>query len=519
MIHRFVSGSVSLGLALALGCLGGCHGDEPAAPIDGKQSTTTAAQDAEHAISQAGHALAFTMDSNGTLSKTADATGSSTSTVVSPDMMPVSSMPPSILKAMVGPALTAQVTGMTMPSMMTAEEKFDQIASQLRRLMEERLFVDSNLETNQNGAATYLLKPDPTCRPLPGDDAAPGTVPDVDEKCQTDLTKVEVRVTVTKDGDGARLRVVVGPQRLELAVFFIHSDLLAVEVNLPQTKAAVDYVNTTLGKNDSPSQSYDELTGKVRSSIQILGADKAAFGFSILEPLAVAQSGGARFTTAAADPLYRITGDGTTRTAELQVNLGPTESDGTWDPKGTGVANRDLRVIIGGLYGTYALDEAAKTVTLKDVGIGETKLVVRGSTIFDLNLNASSMRRFSGLVRVNPDDSAHIEIAPKFDLTLGFDYNAIASDLSSPPSAKVAHDTYGVALTGAGGTLAVDTIRSTSAFNGGLKVVAGLLTISAASAPAETVTVPAGKCLTSVTGGAPTGTNAVLGALQAVDCP
>jgi len=519
MTHRSVSGSVSLGLALALGCLGGCHGDQPGAPIDGKQSTTTAAQDAEHAISQAGHALAFTMDSDGTLSKTADATGSSTSSVVSPDMMPVSPMPPSILKAMVGPALTAQVTGMTMPSMMTAEEKFDQIASEIRRLMEDRLFVDSNLESNDNGAATYLLKPDPTCRPLPADDAAPGTLPDIDEKCQTDLTKVAVRVTVTKDGDGARLRVVVGPQRLELSVFIIHSDLLAVEVNLPQTKAAVDYANTTLGKNDSPTESYDELAGKLRSSIQILGADKVAFGVSILEPVAVAQTGGARFTTAATDPLYRITGDGAARTADLQVNLGPTESDGTWDPKGTGVANRDLRVIIGGLYGTYALDEAARTVTLTDVGIGETKFVVRGSTIFDLNLNDSSMRRFSGLVRVAADDSAHIEIVPKFDLKLGFDYNSIASDFSSPPSAKIAKDTYGMSLIGGGGTLAVDTVRSTSTFGGGLKVVAGLLTISAASAPGETVTVPAGKCLTSVTGGAPVGTNAVLGALQSVDCP
>jgi len=254
MTHRFasVSGPVSVGLALALGCLGGCQGNEPGGPIDGKQSTTTAAHDAEHAISQAGHALAFAMDSNGTLSKTADATGASTSAVVTSDMMPAP-MPPSILKAMVGPALTAQLTGMTMPSMMTTEEKFDQIASEIRRLMEERLFVDSNLESNDNGAATYWLKPDPTCRPLPADDAAPGTIPDIDAKCQTDLASVEVRVTVTKDGDGARLRLVVGPQRLELGVFIIHSDLLAVEVDLPQTKAAVDYVNTTLGKNDSPT--------------------------------------------------------------------------------------------------------------------------------------------------------------------------------------------------------------------------------------------------------------------------
>lgn len=512
MTHR----SVSLGLVLALGCLGGCHGNESGGgPVDAKQSTTTAAQNAERAISQAGHALAFSIDSNGTLSKTADATGSTSSSVMP---MMQTSMPPSLLKAMVGPALTAQATGMTMPSMMTAEEKFDQIATEIRRVMQERLFVDSNLESNDNGTATYLLKPDPTCRPLPADDAPAGTVTDIDQKCAMDLTKVEVRVAISNDGDGSRLRFLIGPQHLELAVFIIHSDLLAMEVNLPQTKAAVDYINTTLGKTDSPTGNFDELAGKVRSSVQILGTNKAAFAFAVLEPIVVAPAGEGRFTTAAADPFYKITGDGTARTAELQMGIGATEVDATWDPQHMGLSNRDLHFTMAGFYGRYALDDAAKTITLTDVGIGETRFTVRGSTIFDMNLNASAMRRFSGLIRVNADDSAHIELTPKFDLSLAFDYNSVAADFSSPPSMEIAHDTYGVALTGSG-TLAVDTVASTPTFRGGLKVLAGMLSLTAASAPAETVTVPTGKCLTSVAGGAPAGTNALLGALQSVDCP
>ena len=512
----FAAVGLPLGLTLMLGAVAAC-GESGGGPIDGKQSTNAAAANVERALSQAGKALAFTFASDGTLAKTAGATGSSTSAVAAPMMG--DGLPPAMLKAMVGPALTAQATGVAMPSMMTTEEKLDQIGAELRRLMNERLFVDSNLESNDAGTATYLLRPDPTCRPLPADDAPPGTVPDIDPKCAMDFTKVDVRVAVSKDGDGARLRFLIGTQRLELVVFIVHSDLLAVEEDLPQTQAAVDEINAKLGTNDSPTGTYDRLAGKIRSSVQLLAANKVRFAVSILEAVDVAKTGGARFTSAATDPLYAVTGDGTSRRAQLELGLGTTVAETTWDPKGTGVTNRDERVTIGGVYGRYDLDESTKTITVTDVGVGETMVAVRGETIFDLGLNLSSMRRFSGFVRVNADDSTHLELTPKLDLTLAFDYQAVASELASAPSMAVAHDSYEVALDNGGAPTAVDTVAKSDTFAGGLRVAAGQLTLSAASTPTQTVTVPAGKCLTSSSGGAPAGTNAFLGALVVSDCP
>ena len=512
----------STGFVVALGVAAGCN---PSKPLDEKQATETAAVNAETAIQQAGKALSFIVDDNGTV-KTVSSAGTSTGTVMSQTagamaargaVAASTAMPHSMLRALVGPTVSAQVTGTAMPSMMTASEKFDQAASELRKLMEQRLFVPSNLEGNDGTTATYLLKPDPTCRPLPADDAPAGTVPDIDAHCQDELTKVEVRIAVRDDGDGSKLTVEIGPARLQLVAFIVHSDFLAADVDLAMAKAATDYIDAQLG-TDAPSSSYDRLTGTLRLSLKRLGDQKVMAAFSVLQAVDVAETNGPELVTAAADPAYALTGDGVSRTATLQVGIGASEVDSSWDPRKTGVVNRDEKITIGGAYGTYTLDENARKITLADVGMGEERFSVRGMPILDLNLNADSARRFSGAVTVNADDTVHVELAPQFNLNLAYDYQSIASELSSPPSAATLHDTYAVVLANGGDIAAFDTVKASGTFTGGVKVVAGTLTLSAASAPDATVTVPAGKCLSSTTA-APAGTNPLLGALSVSDCP
>lgn len=510
------------GLAVVLGGAVGCN---PSKPLDEKQATASAAVNAEAAIQQAGKALSFIVEDNGTV-KTVSGAGTSTGKVMSQAasamaargaVAAATAMPRPMLRALVGPTVSAEMTGTAMPSMMTADEQFDQAASELRKLMEQRLFVDSNLEGNDGTTATYLLKPDPTCRPLPADDAPAGTVPDIDAHCQDELTKVAVRVAVTSDGDGSKFTVQIGPARLQLVAFIVHSDFLAADVDLAMAKAASDYIDAQLG-TDAPSSAYDRLAGTLRFSLKRLGDQRVTVAFSILQAVDVAETNGPEILTAAADPAYALTGDGVARTATLQVGMGATEVDGPWDPQATGAINRDEKITIGGASGTYTLDENAKKITLTDAGYGEEKISVRGTPILDLNLNADAMRRFSGVVTVNADDTVHVELTPEFNVTLAYDYQSVASELSAPPSAATLHDTYAIVLANGGNTTALDTVKAGGTFTGGLKVVAGTLTISAASAPAETVTVPAGKCLSSPTTAA-AGTNALLGALSVSDCP
>ena len=497
-----------LGL-FAAACQGG------GSTIDPKGATVRAAGYTEEAMHQTGLALGFTASDSGTVKKVMGASGSSASAVVAP--MLGAGMTPAMARALVGPQVTAMLTDTAMPTMMTAEEQFDQIGKQLRQLMEDRLFVDANLESQTGDTAVYLLHPDPTCRPLPADTDPAGTVPPISMSCADDLNKVPFRISVTNDGDGVKMTVLVGPAKQELVTVIVHSDELALQVDLPQAKAASDYINQQLG-NGSPGGQYDRLAGKMEWSLTKLGDQKVKAAFSILEALDIASTGSSAVTVAASSPVFAVSGDGITKSATLQLGLGATVVDGTWDPQGLGVANRDLHVSLGGIYGSFQLDDNAHQILVTDAGIGETKVMVRTSTIFDLNLNADSMRRFSGRVVANPDDTVQIEVTPKFDASLAFDYNSVASELSSPPSATIAHDTYSVALLNGGQPAIIQTVKSTDTFGGGIRVVAGTLTLGAASAPTGTVTVNAGQCLSSVTP-APTGTNPFLGQLISGACP
>lgn len=485
--------------------------------VDEKALTQNAALRTESLLHDTGAAMGF-VAADGSTVKTIMGSGSSAAdTLMSPTL--AASMPPTtMLRAMVGPRATQKMTGVELlPSMMTPEEQFDEVGNQLRRLMEERLFVDSNLEGKDGGTATYLLRPDPTCRPLPdaSDPAAPP--PAVNADCADTFTKVQVRVAVSSDGDGARFTVLVGPDRMELISVIVHSDELAVQANLPKAKSASDYLRAQLGE-EAPVQDYERLAGTVRLSLKKAGAGAVTAAWSIIEKLDIAQKNGPAYSSAAADPLLAVTADGTRRTARLDLGLGATKVDSTWDPRSTGATNRDLHVELGGVYGHFLLDEAAKEIVVTDAGVGQIKVAARTATLMDLNLNADTMRRFSGKLASNADGTTRVEITPKADLTVAFDYNAVASELTSPPDPSVAHETYAVSLTNGGAAAILQEAPSTATFAGGLKVVAGTLTLGIASAPAQTVTVSAGRCLTS-RDPAPEGSNPLLGKLVAADCP
>jgi hypothetical protein len=325
-----------------------------------------------------------------------------------------------------------------------------------------------------------------------------------------------VRVAVQADGDGSRMIVLIGADRRELVVVIVHSDELALEVDLAKAKAASDLIQEQLG-NSSPTGTYSRLAGKVRSSLKKVGLQKVTAALSILEALDVANSSGGSIKMAASNPLYALTSNGISKTAQLQIGLGATDIATSWDPQGTGIQNDDFHMTMAGFYGIVSLEESAQRILLTDVGIGSTKYTVRGTTIVDLNLNAGSMRRFSGKL-TNSGNISRLELTPTFDLSLALDFNAIASDFSSPPSVQVGHETYSVVVVNGSAPAVIEEAPSTATFTGGLKMIAGSLAFGAASVPAEQVVVTAGRCLSAISTAAP-GANPVLGKLLVSDCP
>ena len=485
-------------------------------PIDPANLADLAARHAREIVHQSGGGVAFTQEESSGLNTIAagfeDANDGLAGAMPSP-------VPPSMASAMRDSPLAAAMAGA--PSVLTTEEQFDDTADQLKIWLRERVLADANLESKSDDEAIYLLRPDPTCRRIPHADDPPGTLPELSTSCVDDLTRLPVRVAMRADGDGARLTILIGPDRVPLSVFVIHSDLIALEMDLPNAYRATQVIEQTLG-TDSPSGArFDALTGKIRVALHKDGARKVTFSASVLEAIHVgtldsAGGLGPDVKLAASDPTIAVTADGMLQALTVKVDMGALDVLGDWDPMSVASPNRDLRVQVGGLHGQATFTEARDEFVATGVGVGATTVDAHGLRVFDLGLNANDARRFDARVFVNAAGQPEVELTPRFDLDLGFHLGRVASEYTTPPASHLLEETYGVLLDNGGAPASVAAAPATATFGGGIKVTAGTLTIASTGAP-QPVVVPAGKCLTGV-GTVPAGAHPVLGAFSVVDC-
>jgi len=245
-------------------------------PIDPANLADLAARHAREMVHQSGGGVAFTQEDGSGLNTIADGMQGAGDGIAG--AMP-SPMPASMTSAMGDSPLAGQMAALG--SMLTTEEQFDETADQLKIWVRERVLADANLESQTDDEAIYRLHPDPTCRRIPSADDPPGTIPELNTSCVDDLGRLEVRVSLRADGDGVRLGILIGPGRIPLSVFIIHSDLLAMEMDLPSAYQATQVIEQTLG-TDSPSEArFDALTGKIRLAIHKDGDRKVTFSASV----------------------------------------------------------------------------------------------------------------------------------------------------------------------------------------------------------------------------------------------
>jgi hypothetical protein len=141
---------------------------------------------------------------------------------------------------------------------------------------------------------------------------------------------------------------------------------------------------------------------------------------------------------------------------------------------------------------------------------------VRGTHIADIDFNPRDGRKMDVTVTA-AGDVPRLAVSPKYDLSLAFNLGAVAGDFKDPPPAQLLHETYTIVLDGANPAV-IEPAKAAAPFNGGIKVVAGTLTIATNGSPTTTVVVPAGKCLTGKDP-VPMGAHPVLGGLDVVSCP
>jgi hypothetical protein len=420
---------------------------------------------------------------------------------------------PAPLMGMVGhsPAVMGSMSDL---SLLTKQEQYDETAKDLEVFIRDRLLAASNIESKTDTEVVYLLASDPTCRKLPSQ-VQPGQAPALDETCARDLAKLQVRIVLRADGDGARFSVQLGPDRQELSAFVVHSDLLAWEIGLASARHAGEYADMALGTAGDMSP-FTRLEGRLRIALQKVGDRKVTLSFGVQEAVAL-ETSDALFTTDRSDPLFAVTADAPARQVTFKLAVGATLIGAGWDPRGTGASNKDLHISLGGLYGATTLTDHAETLILKGAGLGHTAVSAHGITFVEIDLDAADGRKLDLEVTTVPgSEIPRLAVTPRFDLAIATRLGAIASDFKSPPPEYLRDEVFGVLLE-PGAPPAIELRGPSGSFRGGIKVASGALTLSARNAGAK-VMVPEGQCLTGLPQ-PPAGAHPILGGLTAATCP
>jgi hypothetical protein len=391
-------------------------------------------------------------------------------------------------------------------------DDLDMQADDVRKVIHDRLLAETNLESQSDSEAIYLLKPDPTCRSIKDDT--------VDQGCVEDLPKLQIRLRLTRSGDGAQIDLLFGPARLRPASVTITSTQLAVAVYLAPLKDTILFVSSALGE-DAP-----ELPATMRGSFDVSltkeGPKRVTAALSVGEDIEFSD-GEVTIRTAATRPALAFTADGAARSITGKVNIARTEVIVPWDPTPR-VIGAKADIVLGGLTGETTFTDQDKQIVLKRLGLGQgssyLEVIEGGATkrVVQADLNPQDGRVFDLAITFDAQNKPRITLTPRVDFSLMCHLDLVASDFDEAPPSFLLDETYRLQLDPAGGTsVALEPFESTApGEEGGIKIVEGKFSFSSNKAMTP-VTAAAGQCLVGTE--PPAGSHPLLGGLKVVSCP
>lgn len=405
-------------------------------------------------------------------------------------------------------------------STVTLDQRINDVSINLERWVKERLLAEANLVTKTDTEATYLLKGDPTCRPL----VAPGApTPEVDADCKAELEKIQVTVFMKAILDGVSLNFAVGPDKLEMSHIIVRLDGLEWRADWSKASVAADFINATLGKPGEPnSEKYRKLAGKTTLNIRKEAQRGVSITGTITEALEAIKINKdkkdvAQFTLASSmTPILSITGDGGAQSMSLELVFGAGEFKGPWDPNRTGAVNTDHRSYFTGFTARGRLTEKTKTVELSELNITDYVEEVRGLKTLTTVINPGAMGKVNILAQVESGGLARFEISPKLEIVADFKMGQLANDFTGQKP-YLPDEVFNMVIGGTGaGPVHARLLKQGSQF-AGVEVGAGNLSITSNKSNAS-VAVPSGKCLTRAKAPA-ANAHPLLRNLAVVDCP
>ena len=285
-------------------------------------------------------------------------------------------------------------------------------------------------------------------------------VPPLNSKCVDDLTKLPVRVVLRADGDGGRLTILIGSDRLELSTFIVHSNSIALEIDLAKAYAATQEIDQTLG-TDSPSAThYDALSGKLRIALTKNGEKNVTGAYSVLEAINVSTldstgAPGPAVKLAASDPTMSVTGDGVNQTLTAKVAMGKLDVSGDWDPQGDAPAEPRSALQHGRHLQPDHVHGRRQHRRREGGRLWPHRIRRAGQQFVTVGLNPNNGNKFDYQLSLDANNKPQITLTPRFDPSIGAHLGVIASQLTSAPPSYELDETYDINLDGGGAAAGV----------------------------------------------------------------
>jgi hypothetical protein len=408
------------------------------------------------------------------------------------------------------------------------EQESDFDAQQVADFLEQHVFTQQNVESTDGDSVTFLMDGKRLCDQF-GARTATCTLPpgggeplcvestETDPECIDAIDELEIRITARLVGDeGVELRFSLGGHAA-LITLTLQPGKLEIELSLDSAKPTLSHVAQVA--NEPLPDLPQVFSGALRLSLSLNGPGDVSVVLAIPETVRVEGStdeGQVKLDIEARDPLIAVHAVVATQSLELDLDWGATQlllpARAVWEQ-----APGNLELLLQGLTATLKV-AAGQPLQIDGIGLGGAPswIKLNDQTLLELDLNAAVGGLFD--LEITPEDGMpRCEVSPSFQIETQIDFTPALPYMDETPPDWMLGEQYRVSLVNSAGSPVVLPVEQTASFEGGLKVVAGTLTLQSTVNP-HTVTVGEGSCLIYQDDLGP-GEFPVLTHFQSVACP
>jgi len=304
---------------------------------------------------------------------------------------------------------------------------FDEERDEIRRVLEELILADANIESSSDTEVTYLLRGEVVCAEEEEDDRA---------ECEEDVDALEVRLIASSMAAGeVDIRVNLGPDRIAPLSMGFGPERVSGDLDLEALREAIDFASAQLGES-LPEELPSTMEGRLSAQLSQLG-DAVELKVGIAQAIAVAGEGYS-INIAASPQAFEVKADPQARKLSVEVGLNaadisfPTgeveECFGSGIPDEFGDNEFTCEVVdegyqmgaaLAGLQGALSFLAGEERLELRGFGLGDApaKAFVEGEEVAALDFNAANGRSLDLDLAKDGDDVA-ISMSPGLDLEL-----------------------------------------------------------------------------------------------------